>query len=171
MLEFTNKTMKSYDDNNDGGETGYGIMTNDPAFPVHLEQIALLNASSINPDTNNMPYGSWSSVDRFIRIHLIKSAMPPPINSEAAIMQAMHVVNSVSVPGGRWFNSSQTQWAAVYDQTNLVLYFRSHTNQNMQRLRLRDAGLGPGSEERRMVVNTSALAWYADAASAFNGEF
>ena len=163
--------MRGYKDNNDGGKTGYGIMTNDPAFPVHLQQIALLNTSSTNPYTNNMPYGSWSSVDRFIRIHLIKSTMPPPINSEVAIMQAIHVLNSVSVPGGGWFNSSQTQWAAVYDHINLALYFRSHTNQNMQRLRLKDAGLNSGSQERRMAVNTSALAWFEDASSAFNREF
>ena len=169
VIEFTNHTMHLYDDNNDGGQTGYGIMTNDPPFPEHLKTIAEMNCSELNPEVR-MPYGSWGSVDRFNRIFLIKSNMRVPDTPAEAVMQAVHVLNSVSCPGGVWFDhvdGSKTQWAVVWDHGGKTLYWRTHSNQNMQRLHLADAGITMGAAEKQLLVNSSELPWFSDAALAF----
>merc|ERR1712070_813110 len=119
--------MQVYIDDNDGGKTGYGIMTNDPPFPLHLQAIAdLKEQQRVRPSTVQMP-GGWSSVERFNRIFLVKSQMVKPIDGEEAVMQAFHVLNSVSVPfGANFFGGYQTQWAAVWDHKRRALYWRSH---------------------------------------------
>ena len=168
VIEFTNNSMQVYQDNNDDGETGYGIMTNDPPLPEHFQQIGILKANINNYTSQSFPFGSWSSSDRFNRVYVLKANMPEPTNSEDAIMQAIHVVNSVSLPGGHWTSGYQTQWAVVYDQKNRVLYWRSHNNQSMQRLRLADVAIAEGGDEKQLDVFNAQLPWFTDAASVFN---
>lgn len=40
VIELINGKKQLYLDLNDGGETGYGIMTNEPTFDYHLKNIA-----------------------------------------------------------------------------------------------------------------------------------
>eukprot|EP00747_Dinoflagellata_sp_TGD_P169174 gnl/TRDRNA2_/TRDRNA2_197450_c0_seq1.p1 gnl/TRDRNA2_/TRDRNA2_197450_c0~~gnl/TRDRNA2_/TRDRNA2_197450_c0_seq1.p1 ORF type:complete len:410 (-),score=41.83 gnl/TRDRNA2_/TRDRNA2_197450_c0_seq1:173-1402(-) len=171
VIEFTNHTMKVFDDNNDGGKTGYGIMTNDPPFPEHLRQVEVLEKEEKHKTPPLQMPGGWGSVDRFNRIFLIKSNLPKPNSSEEALMQAVHTLNSISVPSGDdFFGGFLTQWSVVYDHKNRTLYWRSHNNQNLQRIRLADAGLAEGHREQKLSVNSSQLPWFADAAALLHPE-
>merc|ERR1711920_501330 len=121
-----------------------GIMTNDPPFPEHLSVVADLKKQFHDkPSTVDMP-GGWGSVARFNRIFLVKSSLPTPSNGEDAVMQAVHVLNSVSVPIGDFFGGAKTQWSAVWDHRNRILYWRSHLDQSLQRVRLVDMGIQEG---------------------------
>ena len=170
VLEFLNHTMHVFDDNNDDGRTGYGIMTNDPPFPEHLKDVAKLKRRT-NPEVP----GSWNSVDRFNRIFLMKANMPMPSDRKTAIMQAIHVLNSVTVAGGRsgseFLGGSKTQWAAVWDQTNRTLYWRSQSNQNMQRLRFADVDLREGGIAKQIDPSNPQLPWFSDASSFFQPKY
>merc|ERR1711865_501863 len=139
VVEFTSHIMQVYDDNNDGGVTGYGIMTNDPVFPVQLKITAAIqklehDQKPFFPWANKMP-GGWDPVARFDRIFLLKSNMPKPKNGQEAIMQAIHTLNSISVPLSEgatgFYDGDRTQWSAVYDQKNRTVYWRTYNNQNM----------------------------------------
>lgn len=170
VLEFTNHSMQVYDDNNDGGVTGYGIMTNDPPLPEHWKNIAELKRQlQTAPLTLKMP-GGWTPEDRFKRIFLIKTSLQKPSNVQEALMQAVHTINSVSGPTNAplfGLEGAQTQWAAVYDQKNGALYWRSYGNQNLQRVRLADMDIGEGGVETQLLVNSSTLPWFTDAKSLF----
>merc|ERR1712096_112911 len=99
--------------------------------------------------------------------------MQKPSNSEEAVMQAILVLNSVSVPFGgppddaNFFGGVKTQWQAVWDHKNRILYWRSHSNQNMQRVRLADMDIGEGGTERQLETNSPQLPWFNDASPLF----
>lgn len=85
-------------------------------------------------------------------------------------MQAVHVLNTVTVPMGAPEGSAaddRTAWGAVYDHPNRTVYWRSRANQNLQRLRLADAALAPGAATSHLSVQSPELPWYTDAAHAF----
>merc|ERR1712061_899424 len=44
--------------------------------------------------------GAWYPDERFQRIHLVKSSMPKPKSYEEAVMQAVHALNTITVPMG-----------------------------------------------------------------------
>merc|ERR1712061_163342 len=94
--------------------------------------------------------------------------MPVPNDGEEALMQAIHTLNSVSVPlGAEFFGGYETQWVAVYDHKNGAVYWRSHRNQNMQRVQLQDMDIARGGSEQKLLVNSSKLQWFFDASSIF----
>merc|ERR1711924_565248 len=94
--------------------------------------------------------------------------MSHPTDLQDAVMQAFHTLNSVSVPfGAPFFGGYKTQWSAVYDHKNRTFYWRSHSNQDIQRIRLADMNIGPGGTEKHLLVNSSQLQWLNDASSLF----
>merc|ERR1712007_27318 len=98
----------------------------------------------------------------------MKANMPKPSNREEAIMQAIHVLNSVSVADtSSFFGGAETQWAAVWDQTNRTLYWRSHNNHNMQRVRFADVDLAEGGIEKQINPISPQLPWFSDASASF----
>jgi len=176
VIEFLEGKMQVYDDNNDEGKTGFGIMTNEPPFLWQLEAVKHLKwKQSLSRTAVTMP-GTWYPDERFQRIHLVKSAMPQPKNYEEAVMQAVHTLNTVTVPMGSQLGTDSgkgeghgdhTQWAVIYDHKNLIIYWRSDANQNLQRLRLADAKLSGGMKEQKLLLESPRLPWFNDAAAAF----
>ena len=57
-----------------------------------------------------------------------------------------------------------TQYAIIYDSKNSTIYWRTQVNQNLQRLRLQDAGLENGGKEQVMAAQSPKLPWFNDAA-------
>merc|ERR1712061_863819 len=100
VIEFLEGKMAVYDDLNDHGKTGFGIMTNEP--PLLWQQDALRHLQwkqSLARPAVTMP-GAWYPDERFQRIHLVKSSMPKPKSYEEAVMQAVHALNTITVPMG-----------------------------------------------------------------------
>merc|ERR1711963_1022222 len=101
VLEFVEGKMQVYDDHNDNGITGFGILTNSPPFPWQVEAIRHLHfKQSLARSAVAMP-GAWYPDERFQRIHLVKSSMPQPKTYTEAVMQAVHTLNTITVPMGK----------------------------------------------------------------------
>ena len=120
--------------------------------------------------------GSFYPDERFLRLHLVKSALPPPTSQREAIQHAAHVLNVVTVPMGAQMGTDSgagegagdhTMWGTIYDHKEKALYFRTMTNMNLQRVQLSDLKLGAGAAPKRLALDAPALPWYADAAGAF----
>lgn len=173
VVEFLAGRMEVYDDFNDGGKTGFGVFTNEPPFMWQLEAVRHLQwKQSLARSAVEMP-GSWYPEARFQRLHLVKSGMPKPTSYQEAIMQTVHVLNTVTVPMGDQIGTDSgkgeglgdhTQYAIIYDSKNKIIYWRTQVNQNLQRLRLADAGLGKGSKEQIIATQSPKLPWFNDAA-------
>lgn len=172
-IEFLAGRMEVYDDLNDGGKTGFGVFTNEPPLLWHNEAVRHLQwKQSLARSAVEMP-GSWYPEARYQRLHLVKSAMPKPISYQEAIMQTVHVLNTVTVPMGSQLGTDSgageglgdhTQYAVIYDSKNQIIYWRTQVNQNLQRLRLQDAGLQNGNKEQVIATQSPTLPWFNDAA-------
>lgn len=171
VLEFLDGRMEAYDDFNDGGKTGFGILTNEPSFLWHNEALRHLQwKQSLVRSAVEMP-GSWYPEARFQRLHLVKSGMPKPSSYKEAIMQTAHVLNTVTVPMGSQMGTDSgkgeglgdhTQYAVIYDSKRHIIYWRTQANQNLQRLRLEDAGLEKGGHEQVIAAESPQLPWFND---------
>lgn len=176
VVEFVDGRAIAHDDHNDDGQTGFGIMTNEPTFPWQLQAIRHLKwKRSLARSAVAMP-GAWYPDERFQRIFLIKSAMPKPRSGQEAIMQAVDVMNSISVPLGVIGTDSgkgegeddRTHFGVIYDHLNGTVYWRTASNQNLQRLRLVDARLAQGDPVTSLRISSSKLPFFHDAADAFD---
>lgn len=163
-----------YTDGNDGGKTGFGIMTNEPEYPWQVQNVKhyMWKQALARPATT-MP-GTFYPDERFLRIHLVKEALPKPTTHPEAMMQAVHVLNTITVPMGAQMGTDSgagegqgdhTQFGIVYDHLNSTMYFRSQTNQNLQRLALKELSLQQGAQQQYLPVENS-LPWFVDAAPA-----
>lgn len=175
ILEFLEGALNVYDDNNDGGKTGFGIMTNEPPLVWHIQAVKHMQwKQSLARSAVAMP-GNFYPDERFQRVHLVKSAMPKPASYEEAFAQTVHVLNTITVPFADIIgtdsgnhsgegSSDHTQWAVVYDHKTPTVYFRSVANQNFQRLRLSDLHLD-GGPKKALQVTSPRLPWFSDAAA------
>merc|ERR1712217_976549 len=121
--------------------------------------------------------GSWYPEARYQRLHLVKSAMPKPLSYQEAIMQTVHVLNTVTVPMGSQIGTDSgegeglgdhTQYGVIYDAKNKIIYWRTQVNQNLQRLRLEDADLEEGGEEKIIHSQGPKLPWFNDASESLS---
>merc|ERR1712151_558487 len=177
VIEFLAGRMEVYDDFNDGGKTGYGVFTNEPPFVWQNEAVRHLQwKQTLARSAVEMP-GSWYPEARFQRLHLVKSAMPKPTSYQEAIMQTVHVLNTVTVPMGSQIGTDSgkgeglgdhTQYAIIYDSKNKIIYWRTQVNQNLQRLRLEDAGLEMNGSEQVVATQSPKLPWFSDASGSLS---
>lgn len=149
VVEFLEGVMRI--DNNP-----IGVLTNAPEFPWHLTNLRnYLNLTTVNaqPVTINgtilqptgqgsglkgIP-GDWTPPSRFVRTAFLKQALITPKDAEAAVLAAIHLLNSVDIPYGVIRLSSTTpspsdftQWIVVKDLANKALYYRTYADQNIQ---------------------------------------
>ena len=89
-------------------------------------------------------------------------------------MQAVHVLNVVTVPAGAQMGTDSgagegrgdhTMWATVYDHRNLILYVRTMENQNLQRIELRAVDLADGAATKTMPLNAQSTPFSWDVAA------
>jgi len=169
-------TLHLHDDANDDA-TGFGIMTNEPAFEYHIANAQHLAwKRTLVRQAVPVP-GSWYPEERFIRVLMVKSAMPPPLSAQHAVSQAVGVLNTITVPMGsppgtdsgphsaEMGLADHTLWGVVRDHADPTVYWRSAYNPSLQRLRLADVDLTKGATMRSMAVATGP--WFTDAAKAF----
>ena len=229
VVEWVGGKQQVYQDLDDDGKTGWGIMTNEPEYPymVRMVQHFEWKQSLARPSTS-IP-GAFYPDERFLRIHLVKRGLPIPKDYREAIMQAVHVLNTVTVPPGSQMGTDSgpgegqgdhTMWGVICarhgrrlelllaaaltvtkararpcistrgsltrclssfpahpsptppradDHRNASIYFREQQNQNLQRVRLADLQLGPGSAIVTLPMGpTNQLAWWSDAVPSFH---
>jgi penicillin V acylase-like amidase (Ntn superfamily) len=118
--------------------------------------------------------GAFYPDERFLRIEILKGGMPKPSSYDEAVMQAVQVLNSVTVPQGAMGTDSSagegqldhTWFGVCYDHLNTTMYWRTLWNQNLQRVRLQDAHLAPGEKQRFLILQGNDLPWFNDASAA-----
>eukprot|EP00444_Apocalathium_aciculiferum_P040483 CAMPEP_0183522084 /NCGR_PEP_ID=MMETSP0371-20130417/18164_1 /TAXON_ID=268820 /ORGANISM="Peridinium aciculiferum, Strain PAER-2" /LENGTH=373 /DNA_ID=CAMNT_0025720775 /DNA_START=31 /DNA_END=1152 /DNA_ORIENTATION=+ len=174
VVEVVGGQVNAYDDLNDGGKTGFGVITNSPPFPWQLESLRFLQQKRTFARPGTAVPGAWYSDERFIRIWLVKSGMPRPRNLAAAVAQAFTVMDVVTIPMGLQMGTDSTPgdegdytiWGAVYDHLRPAVYWRTAENYQPQRLSLADLDLREGAPRRYLKLNSTALTWFADASPA-----
>lgn len=141
-------------------ENPVGVLTNAPELLWHLTNLrnyinlSALNAGNVNIDGTvleptgqgsgllGIP-GDWTPPSRFIRTALFKQALVTPRDANAAVLAALHLLNTVDIPYGairatKDHDFDFTQWIVVKDLTNKKLYYRTYGNQNIYTLNLMD---------------------------------
>ena len=178
VVEWVGGSQQVYQDLDDSGVTGWGIMTNEPEYPwmVRMVQHHEWKLSLARP-VATMP-GAFYPDSRFLRLHEIRKGLAPPKDHREAVMHAVHVLNTVTVPPGAQRGtdsgpgegeSDHTMWGVIYDHTNTTVYFREQTNQNLHRVRLADLDLTKGAAIVTMPVGPqNGLGWFNDAAQSFH---
>ena len=87
VVEYVGGEQQVYQDLNDGGKTGWGIMTNEPEFPWHVRALQHYEwKQTLARSATTIPGGYYPD-DRFLRIHQSKSAMPKPATNQEAVLQ------------------------------------------------------------------------------------
>jgi len=177
VLEWIAGVLRMYEDRNDDGKTGFGVFTNEPEFPFHVANVRHLQwKRKLARQAVTIP-GTWYPEERFMRLYMVKSAMQPPTSLSEAVSQAVHVLNTVTVPMGAQYGTDSghgsgegsgdhTLWAAIYDHngTSPTLYWRTAFNQNLQRLQFSDVDLKLGAPSLYLPV-VNVLPWFNDARS------
>jgi len=175
VVEFLDGKTVTREDLNDGDST-FGIMTNEPSFDWQLQAIQHLKWKEGLARTAVAMPGDWYPEDRFQRIFQVKRGMPVPKSYQEAVMQAVHVLNTVTVPMGLQLGTDSgkhsgegsgdhTQWGVIYDHVQKSIYWRSSVNHNLQRLQLKDLLTSGG--KRSFNADAASLPWFNDAAAAF----
>lgn len=136
VVEFVNGGMQIYDNH-------VGVLTNSPTFDWHLTNLrnyvslTNINAEPVNiagmkvTQTGNgsgllgMP-GDVTPPSRFIRATVMSEVVTNISDARAAVNEAFHSLEIVSVPRFLVAAGDYTQWRVVRDHDNCVYYVRSY---------------------------------------------
>jgi choloylglycine hydrolase len=141
VIEFIDGNVMFYDNQ-------LGVLTNDPSFPYHLYHLGLYNKLSPYTPSDSVVNGykiisagggmegipgSWSSIDRFIRISTILRYQIGQKTALNGVLSATYILNSVYIPLGvsaGLYNGYNlyitTRWTSIKDLTNRIFYFRNN---------------------------------------------
>lgn len=128
----------------DGATTLYdnplGVLTNEPQLPYQLQNLVSYNKLSPKnpPNTIINGYkirglkgsgmqgipGSWSSIDRFIRISIMIRYLTQLKTAIDGVLTATYILDSVHTPKDISSNV-YTQWETMKDLTNKIFYYRN----------------------------------------------
>ncbi len=154
VIEYTNGKLDVY-------ENPTTVMTNEPVFPIHLQNLAQyqyvtnhapapievdglkLAAPSSGDGVNGLPAG-FIATSRFVRAFWFRqfaSAFEDPADG---VQVARHILNQFDIPpgtvmteaggtgeGGGVAGAEITQWMTVIDQRNAVMYASTYDHPNL----------------------------------------
>lgn len=161
-------------------KSGYGIMTNEPAFDYHLTNIEHYEwKRTLARQAVPVP-GSWYPEERFLRIHMVKSGMQNfGLNDVTSFQEAFaltaQVLNTVQVPYGEQYGTDtgeasgegegadHTQWAIIRDHKTPAIYWRDANNPTFRGMKLSSLNFAPGSSQ--FVLKLEEGPFYIDVAS------
>ena len=178
VIEFVDGEMMLHLDGNDGGKTGFGVLTNSPEYLWQVRNMQLDEWKRSKYGGSEGIPGDWYPDSRFRRLAMIKSKMSTPSSLQQAVANAIHVANSVSVPPGSQpgkdmssaTSDHRTEFIVVYDHKNRAVYWRSVWNQNLARVELSELRLNVGDKQEVLLVKSREIPWYYDASKLFNSE-
>lgn len=164
VIEFVKGKTKSY-------SNPIGVLTNDPRFRYHQQNLRNYLGSSSNPlpDINyrdvelknlgpgtgmKLP-GGLDSVSRFVRLsNLIKTATIAE-NALKGVSLAFHHLNAMDKPEGccnadvsGQFFSDHTRWSVVMDLSNKVLFYRSYQDLGINLIDLKQISFEKDTEHK-----------------------
>mmetsp|Transcript_79746 Transcript_79746/g.227619 ORF Transcript_79746/g.227619 Transcript_79746/m.227619 type:complete len:367 (+) Transcript_79746:71-1171(+) len=170
VVEFMGGETQVYDDANDGVDT-FGVTTNEPVFPWHIENVKHYEwKQTLARPAVGVP-GAFYPDERFLRLHSLKQGLDTPTTYQEVVQQAVHLLNSVTIPAGEIMGTDSgagegagdhTIFGLVYDhgagEAEPALYWRSYHSQSLQRVRLSDMD----TLDKRYLSIANELDWYMD---------
>ena len=155
-----------------------GVVTNEPPYPWHVQNAEhwAWKQTLALPDVT-IPSGFYPDL-RFLRLLSLKSGLPEAGSYKDVVQDAVHLLNSVTIPHGEQIatdsgqgegSNDHTVFGLVYDHdpSGVVVYFRSYDNQSLQKISLKDLGLEEVGGKRKKLAVVNANAWFVDVAGAF----
>ncbi|MGK2923258.1 MAG: linear amide C-N hydrolase, partial [Methyloceanibacter sp.] len=140
-----------------------GVMTNAPTYDWHMtnldnyinlspkdigsEKLGSVTLSATGSGTGMLGLpGDFTPPSRFVRATLFSQAATPNAKADDAVFSAFHILNQFDIPKGSVINASVggaqpeiTEWTAVSDLKNLRWYFRTHQDQSIRMVDLKEA--------------------------------
>lgn len=138
-------------------ENTLGVLTNSPGFEWQITN--LNNFVNLYPGSAKAksldgivlaPFGSGSGFlgipgdvtppSRFVRAAFYQASAPQQNTGEETVLQCFQILNNFDIPIGVEFAAGQlpvnipsaTQWTAVSDMTNRIIYYRTMYNSNIR---------------------------------------
>jgi len=140
-----------------------GVMTNAPTYDWHMTNLANYINLSVKDVTSAkvgpltiQAFGSGSGLlglpgdftppSRFVRAVAYSQFAAPNKTADDAVLAAFHILNQFDIPEGSVVNAAIgepadeiTEWTSVADLQNLRWYFRTHTDQSIRVVDLKQA--------------------------------
>jgi penicillin V acylase-like amidase (Ntn superfamily) len=178
VVEFMDESTQVWVDKNNGKPSHPGIMTNEPVYDWHVENIKHYEWKKGLALPSIPTPGSFYPEERFLRLHSLKTGLEAPYSYRDLITKATALLNAVTIPIGNQFgtdsgegegNGDHTVWGMIYDHTNLSVYFRSYKNMSLQRVRLKeDLDLDNVETKKRFLnVAEEEVDWFIDVSKHF----
>lgn len=162
VVEFVDNTMHLHDN-------PAGVLTNSPRFEWHQTNlrnyIGLTNVEekpvnlmgmSVTPTGNGsgmlgLP-GDVTPPSRFIRATVLAQVATSAKDAQAAVNQAFHSLDLVSVPRHIAASGDYTQWSVARDHDNRVLYTRSYDSWDTGTYDLAALGVNKSGDRRAVPL-------------------
>ena len=149
VLEQTRDGLRIY-------ENRVGVLTNNPPFPFHSENLRTYMTLSAQVPTNNFsslvdltPYsnglgalglpGDLSSASRFIRASFYAQNSIKYYEKAGDVYQLFHILSSVAQIEGSVYTSKgyeRTEYSSVIDPESATYYYRAYTSSETHAVRL-----------------------------------
>ncbi len=140
-----------------------GVMTNAPTYDWHMTNLTnyvnlsvkdsapeklgsvMLTPPGSGAGLHGLP-GDFTPPSRFVRAAIFSQAAVPNASAEDAVFAAFHILNQFDIPKGSVINGAVgkpsaeiTEWTAVSDLKNLRWYFRTHEDQSIRMVDVKEA--------------------------------
>jgi choloylglycine hydrolase len=172
VVEPVDGTLKVHD-------APLGVMTNAPTYDWHMTNLA--NYLNLSPkDIEQVKLGSvtipafgsgagmlglpgdFTPPSRFVRATMFSQAAAPNKTAAEAVLAVFHILNQFDIPEGSVVNAAVgeptdeiTEWTSVADLKNLRWYFRTHKDQSIHMVDLKQAVEAANGEIATIEMETS----------------
>ncbi|WP_099973971.1 choloylglycine hydrolase family protein [Lactobacillus terrae] len=154
-------------------EDKVGVMTNTPDYQWHKTNLSnYLGVQTTNfqgmrfgnqeveklgqNGTFRLP-GGFTAVDRFVRESFVHEVVQKPNTASEAVNTIMHMFDTVRIPKGVNVKDnntiSYTQYEAVLDITNCVMYYTPYSNRTVYKIELTPEMINSGIEPKEFSVD------------------
>jgi len=140
-----------------------GVMTNAPTYDWHMTNLNnYINLSVKDVASKQLgpvtlrgngkghgllgPPGDFTPPSRFVRAALFSQVATPNSTAQDAVFAAFHILNQFDIPKGSVINGSVgkpvpeiTEWTSMNDMENLRFYMRTHQDQSIRIVDLKEA--------------------------------
>jgi choloylglycine hydrolase len=172
VVEPVDGTLKVHD-------APLGVMTNAPTYDWHMANLA--NYLNLSPnDIEQVKLGSvtipafgsgagmlglpgdFTPPSRFVRAAMFSQTAAPNKTADSAVLAVFHILNQFDIPEGSVVNAAVgqptdeiTEWTSVADLKNLRWYFRTHKDQSIRMVDLKQAVEAANGEIATIEMETS----------------
>ena len=168
VVEPVDGTLKVHD-------APLGVMTNAPTYDWHMTNLAAyinlsvkdIDSAKVGPVTLSafgsgagmlgLP-GDFTPPSRFVRAVAFSQSAAPNATADNAVLSAFHILNQFDIPEGSVVNSPVdeiTEWTSVADLKNLRWYFRTHSDQSIRMVDLKQAVEAAKGEPRTIKMDST----------------